>query len=704
MGSLIQRRKAVSKPGEKVLPSLYRLWMLRMLVLGGGQSNFIISNGFCNDAVADALGVSHLAEDPEDDFSASAARAELKRLLGESERKTGRRSIPPLLSTNAKRLGALVGLDEVARDVLCFIILIKTDLLLNETSDLMGQMTTLRAIQTIAIVTGIAEDTVKSALSPDGALLKSGILRIDRSSSYHLDNKFAVLSDEFADSMFSDDRDALHLLRHAVRPAPAGALRSSDYAHLGDTVPMIEACLRDALASGRKGVNILIYGPPGTGKSELARLLAREIGIDLMEVVSGDGDGDPIEGERRLNAFRAAQWIFAERPALILFDEIEDVFNDTSPFSTRRSVGQTRKGWVNAMLEQNPVPTLWLSNSVSCLDHAFIRRFDVVAKIPVPPREQRKAIITGACGAMLPAVAIDRFANAEHLPPAVMTRAADVARTIARTNPALQAERVLEKLVDGTLQAQGYDAVSRLANRQLPATYDPAFINTDADLVSIAAGLKASGTGRICLYGPPGTGKTAYGHWLAGQLGKPLVVKRGSDLLSMWLGGTEKAIAAAFAEAGDDDAILMIDEVDSFLQDRRGATRSWEVTQVNELLTQMESFDGVLVASTNLMDGMDQAALRRFDVKARFDYLSRAQSIGLLQRHCTDSGLPEPSDADVATLRSLDVLTPGDFAAIARRQRFQPLHSASAWVAALAAECSFKEAGRPRIGFGGGRH
>lgn len=104
MGSLTRRRKAASKLGEKALPPVFRLWMLRMLVLGGGQSNFIVSNGFCNDAVAEGLGVSHLAEDPEEDFSASAARAELKRLLSELERKTGRSSMPPLLSRNAKRL------------------------------------------------------------------------------------------------------------------------------------------------------------------------------------------------------------------------------------------------------------------------------------------------------------------------------------------------------------------------------------------------------------------------------------------------------------------------------------------------------------------------------------------------------------------------------------------------------------------------
>lgn len=61
-----------------------------------------------------------------------------------------------------------------------------------------------------------------------------------------------------------------------------------------------------------------------------------------MEIATEDEDGDPVAGERRLRAFRTAQAIFAGRPALILFDEIEDVFNNASPFSGHRSTGQSR--------------------------------------------------------------------------------------------------------------------------------------------------------------------------------------------------------------------------------------------------------------------------------------------------------------------------------------------------------------------------
>lgn len=83
----------------------------------------------------------------------------------------------------------------------------------------------------------------------------------------------------------------------------------------------------------------------------------------------------------------------------------------------------------------------------------------------------------------------------------------------------------------------------------------------------------------------------------------------------------------------------MIDEVDSFLSDRRGAQHSCEVSMVNKMLTQMESFSGVFIASTNLMDGLDQAALRRFDLKAKFDFLTSQKAWQLFCSHCKQLGL-----------------------------------------------------------------
>jgi SpoVK/Ycf46/Vps4 family AAA+-type ATPase len=169
--------------------------------------------------------------------------------------------------------------------------------------------------------------------------------------------------------------------------------------------------------------------------------------------------------------------------------------------------------------------------------------------------------------------------------------------------------------------------------------------------------------------------------------------------MSMWVGGSEKNIAQAFRQAEQEGALLLIDEVDSFLQDRRSAIRSWEVTLVNEMLTQIESFPGVFLASTNLMDDIDQAALRRFDLKVKFDFLKPAQASELLNRYCIQLGFAPPQPDELARLSRLRTLTPGDFAAVIRQNRFRPISTAAALVSALEAECTVKETATPAIGF-----
>jgi SpoVK/Ycf46/Vps4 family AAA+-type ATPase len=167
----------------------------------------------------------------------------------------------------------------------------------------------------------------------------------------------------------------------------------------------------------------------------------------------------------------------------------------------------------------------------------------------------------------------------------------------------------------------------------------------------------------------------------------------------MYVGGNEKNIAKAFAQAREEGAVLLIDEVDGFLRDRRAAERGWEASLVNEMLTQMESFPCVFVATTNLMEGLDPAALRRFDLKVKFDYLQPTQSVELLRRYCDAALLPPPTEADGRTLSRLLALTPGDFAAVNRQSRFRPVASAADWVAALAAECELKTGPKRAIGF-----
>ena len=257
---------------------------------------------------------------------------------------------------------------------------------------------------------------------------------------------------------------------------------------------------------------------------------------------------------------------------------------------------------------------------------------------------------------------------------------------------------VISHLLGNALEALGHSRTPR-QTVEIVTDYRPELVNTDCDLSPVLGGLREHGNGRICFYGPPGTGKTAYGRHLAEQLDRPLLVKRASDLLSMYVGGTEKLLAAMFEEARTEGAVLLLDEADSFLQERGKAKQSWQVTQVNEMLTQMEAFDGIFIASTNLMDQLDAAALRRFDLKVRFDYLRPEQAWTMFLDAAGRLGI-ESDPALKGRLASLGILTPGDFATVIRQARMNHPKDARDLMGRLEAECQVKPDHRRKpIGF-----
>ncbi|MGH8502406.1 MAG: ATP-binding protein [Gammaproteobacteria bacterium] len=226
------------------------------------------------------------------------------------------------------------------------------------------------------------------------------------------------------------------------------------------------------------------------------------------------------------------------------------------------------------------------------------------------------------------------------------------------------------RVINNSMIARGKPLVSLGATSAVMDEYRRDFANCDQNLDQLADALIARPHARLCLHGPPGTGKTAFVRSLADASDAPLVQKKTSDLLSAWLGDTEANIARMFHEAQRQQAILLLDEADSFLQDRRGARHSWEITQVNELLVQMENFDGLFFCCTNLMENLDEASLRRFDIKVRFDFLKPDQVWLLFRAHLEHARRPIPCGKHAVFIRqqlSTLSLTPGDYAVIARR-------------------------------------
>ena len=202
----------------------------------------------------------------------------------------------------------------------------------------------------------------------------------------------------------------------------------------------------------------------------------------------------------------------------------------------------------------------------------------------------------------------------------------------------------------------------------------------------------------VLLYGPPGTGKTEFVKYLGKALDRKVLVVKGSDLLSKYVGESEQNIANAFRQAEAEHAILFFDEVDGLLQDRAGASHSWEITQVNELLQQMENFDGVMVAATNFAKNLDPATMRRFTFKLEFGYLDDDGKRMFFERMFKTT-LTEDEFAELKYLRNL---APGDFRTVRQEQFYLGGEvSNKDRIEALKEECAVKKDGESSspIGF-----
>ncbi len=130
------------------------------------------------------------------------------------------------------------------------------------------------------------------------------------------------------------------------------------------------------------------------------------------------------------------------------------------------------------------------------------------------------------------------------------------------------------------------------------------------------------GRGLSCLFsGPPGTGKTMIGALLGKELGKAVYRVDVSKLVSKYIGETEKNLSRLFAQARKAQAILLFDEADSLFAKRtqvKGSNDRFANMEVNYLLQQMESYDGITILTTNLLHGIDEAFLRR--LRFRIDF------------------------------------------------------------------------------------
>ncbi|HMA99563.1 MAG TPA: AAA family ATPase [Spirochaetota bacterium] len=458
-----------------------------------------------------------------------------------------------------------------------------------------------------------------------------------------------------------------------------------------------------AMVKNPRPAHILFYGAPGTGKTELSKTLIKSAGKKPVFLKRDSNQEDNLGSLEMLSRVAAPDEV-------LIVDEADTILN-TGSFDFIFGKRSLDKGRLNRFFDNSRrVSIIWITNRSWGMESSLRRRFDYSYHFK-PFNEKQRARLWDT---ILKKSPVRKLLSGEQLKQLVRTYIVDAGTIskavsrIAAQNPAQNPEEARARLCHLLQQQHILTHGKKPVLEKKSGKYDISILNTDKCPRALLNALKDYYTTRdhyqeqlplnVLFTGAPGTGKTALARHLARSLDKGIMVKKASDFLDMFVGGTEKNIRAAFEEAADEDQILLVDEADSFLYSRGMAQKSWEISHVNEFLTDMENFYGVLICSTNFPEKLDHASLRRFQWKIDFKPLRKKDKMRMFKLYFPK--LPVPADHAAQQLTALNPLMPGDFKVVYDQLRYYPPNkkTTSAALDLLAAEISYKKEG-VQIGF-----
>lgn len=513
-------------------------------------------------------------------------------------------------------------------------------------------------------ILGMTDGDVKDVLS--GTL--------SRIEFYEMDRHSLNLTADFL-SFFQKPSDQLLTKHYFVRVSRKTISLASHLIDPKETDHIIRL-----LSEKRESPNhILLYGPPGTGKTSYALGLAHKLKISTYEILREE---ENTTNKRRTAILACLNMTNGGNDgSLIVVDEADNLLNTHDSWFSR---GETQdKGWLNQLLEEPGSRMIWITNSISEIDGSVLRRFAYSAHFRPFNQLQRITLWES----ILRRHRVKRYFDSSRIKDLSNRYPVSAAVIDMAVKKAVETSSVDSLSLDSTVKMNLNAYMTLIHNGEKPRNkekiednYSLEGLNVEGDLPVILAQLKIFDSWlrtsvhedvrnmNLLFYGPPGTGKSEMARYIAKDLKRELVCKRASDVISPYVGETEQNISRMFNEAESSEAILIMDEADTFLFNRNSAVRSWEISQTNEFLTQMERFRGVLICTTNRLEGLDNASIRRFNYKIGFNYLKPEGNI-VFYRKLLSSLTSQPRDKSIEKdLTTLTNLSPGDFRIV--RDRF----------------------------------
>jgi SpoVK/Ycf46/Vps4 family AAA+-type ATPase len=423
--------------------------------------------------------------------------------------------------------------------------------------------------------------------------------------------------------------------------------------------------LSDAIAYGR-GVTLLFAGPPGTGKTLTARALAHHLGFRLLLVDATRLQSQGRDFEQHLdNLLREARL----QRAILFFDECEGLFAAQNRF------GGPLPALLQA-LERFDGICILATNVPKSLDPALDRRILYRVNFELPGPAMREAIWDLHMPPNLPrGPDVDlgyiarrfEFAGGYIKNTVLLAAGAAAARAVSGRGEGV----ILQKdLIEGAytqLRHRIADLADRdVADLRLDDLILPDDIRSQVlEIIEAVAsqsivfrewgfGRKFNkGRGLSALFdGEPGTGKTLSAEVIAAELGLTLYRVNVANIVSKYIGETEKNLTRIFAEARGTQSILLFDEADSLFAKRvevKGSNDRFANMETNVLLQLIERYEGLVILTTNLKTSIDTAFERRLSFKINFPFPD-AETRSTIWRHLLPDTAPLADDLDYDVL------------------------------------------------------
>jgi transitional endoplasmic reticulum ATPase len=505
---------------------------------------------------------------------------------------------------------------------------------------------------------------IRGALNSGGKLRTSGMISGSESKAYR---RYSV-DESIVEHLLDESSSCGH--ERLFKEQSLRGIHSIDSFDLKDEQLLI--CR--SLLGRKEGCHLLLHGRAGRGKTSLAKSLIKDAGKQAFIIPSDSSE----KSKGRTLALTAARGALDKKNSVIIVDEADNILN--TDYSFIFSGEGKDKAWINQFLDEKRGHFIWITNKVDRIPESTLRRFDSNIELPRLQMEQKIRIWSKLTKKNkvrhLTSEHFRSLANKYDITPAMIQSTLNVVAPISRARNATPSY-VIELIEHEIKTAKRIISVTQKQGACITKKYSTEFLNTSIPIRNIESLLRDFVSRRrswsevhgirLLFEGVPGTGKTELAKRLANELEMPLIIKRASDILGCYVGETEKNIAMAFAEAESSDSILFLDEFDSFLRSRESADRSWEVTQVNELLTQMENFSGIFLASTNFVKNLDPACIRRFTFKIQFGYLTESAREKLYHSHFLRNPLGPITSAELLRLRSIPKLALGDFKTVSEK-------------------------------------